>query len=151
MSQDFSRSANRLLSALPEDEYERLEPYLTSVNLPLGTVFYEAFDKIETIYFPKTSLISLVNTLETGATTEIGLIGGTGLIGLPAILGNSDSKQRAIVQVADGAIKISAAVLKREFDRGGELQKIIHQYIDTRLSEVAQLAVCNRHHSIEPI
>ena len=149
MSQDFSRSGNRLLSALPEDEYKRLEPYLTSVSLPLGTVFYEAYEQIETIYFPNTSLISLVNTLETGATTEISLIGGTGLVGLPAIFGNGDSKQRAIVQVSDGATKISAKVFKREFARGGELQKILHQYIDTRLGEVAQLAVCNRHHSIE--
>lgn len=149
MSQDVSRSANRLLSALPEDEYERLEPYLTSVSLPLGTVFYEASEQIETVYFPKTSLISLVNTLETGATTEISLIGGTGVVGLPVILGSGNSQQRAIVQVADSAIKISAKVLKREFDRGGELQKILLQYIDTRLNEVAQLAVCNRHHTIE--
>lgn len=95
MSQDRSRSANRLLSSLPQAEYARLEPYLTSVSLPLGTVFYNASEKIETVYFPNTSLISLVNTLENGATSEIALVGGTGMVGLPAILGSGYSNQRA--------------------------------------------------------
>lgn len=147
--QDDSRSANRLIRALPEKEYARLEPYLTSVNLNLGKVFYEASEKIETIYFPNTSLISLVNTLETGATTEISLIGGTGVVGLPAILGSGYSSQRAIVQIPDHAIKISAKILKQEFDRGEELTRILLRYIETRLNEVAQIAVCNRHHTIE--
>ncbi|MBE9043473.1 Crp/Fnr family transcriptional regulator [Pleurocapsales cyanobacterium LEGE 10410] len=149
MIQDSSRSANRLIRALPEKEYARLEPYLTSVDLDLGKVFYEASEKIETIYFPNTSLISLVNTLETGATTEISLIGGTGLVGLPAILGSGYSSQRAVVQIPDHAVKISAKILKHEFDRGNELTRIVHRYIETRLNEVAQIAVCNRHHTIE--
>ena len=149
MSQGYSRSANRLLSELPEAEYERLEPYLTSVSLTIGTIFYEASDRIETIYFPSTSVISLVNTLENGATTEVSLIGGTGMIGLPAILGNGISKNRAIVQVADSAMKISAEILKQEFKRGGELQNVLHRYTETRIDELSQLAVCNAHHTIE--
>ena len=149
MSQDRSRSANRLLSALPQDEYERLEPYLTFVSSDLGTVFYEASDKIETVYFPNTCLISLVNTLSNGSTTEVSIVGGTGMVGLSAILGSGISQNRAIVQVADGAMKISARVLKQEFKRGGELQNIIHRYVEARLSEVVQLAVCNAHHTIE--
>ncbi|MBE9044342.1 Crp/Fnr family transcriptional regulator [Pleurocapsales cyanobacterium LEGE 10410] len=149
MSQDLSRSANRLLSSLPKAEYERLEPYLISVSAPLKTVFYEASDKIETVYFPNTSLISLVNTLENGATTEVSLVGGTGMIGLPVILGSGMSKNRAIVQVEDSAMKISAEILKREFKRGGELQNILHRYTETRIDEITQLAVCNAHHTIE--
>jgi CRP-like cAMP-binding protein len=149
LTQNHSRSANRLLAALPEDEYNRLEPHLISVSLPLRTVCYEASQKIETVYFPHSALISLVNTLSNGTTTEIGIIGGTGMVGLPAILGNGYSTQRALVQMADGCSKISALVLKREFDRGGELQKILLNYAQTRLDEVAQLAVCNRHHTIE--
>jgi CRP-like cAMP-binding protein len=149
MTQDHSRSANRLLAALPEDEYNRLKPYLVSESLTVGTVFYEASAKIETIYFPNRALVSLVNTLSNGATTEIGIIGGTGMIGLPVILGDGYSSQRAIVQVADGTLKISAVILKQEFDRGGKLQQILLKYAHTRLSEVAQLAVCNRHHTIE--
>ena len=149
MSQDRSRSANRLLSALPEAEYERLEPYLTSISLPVGTVFYEASEKIETIYFPNTSLISLVNTLSNGATTEVSLVGGTGMVGIPAILSSGISQNRAIVQVPNHAMKISAEILKQEFKRGGELQNILHAYIETRISEISQLAVCNAHHTIE--
>jgi CRP-like cAMP-binding protein len=149
VTQDHLQSANRLLSALPENEYQRLEPHLKSVCLSVGTVVYEASEKIETVYFPNNSLISLVSTLKNGATTEIALVGGTGMVGLPVILGNDHSSQRAIVQVADGAIKISALILKQEFDRGGELQKILLRYVETRLREVAQLAVCNRHHTIE--
>lgn len=149
MSQDRSHSANRLLAALPEAEYQRLEPYLTSVSLSAGTVLYEASEKIDTVYFPNTALISLVSILENGATTEISLIGGTGMVGLPVILGSGYSNHRAIVQVPDNVMKISALVLKREFDQGGELQKILHRYIETRLNEVAQIAVCNRHHTIE--
>ena len=149
MFQNHSRSANRLLSSLPEAEYKRLEPYLFPVKLSTGTIFYEASDKIETVYFPQTALISLVSTLNNGATTEIGIIGGTGIIGLSVCLGSGYSKHRAIVQVADGALKISAKVLKQEFDRGGELQKSLLRYTETRLDEVAQLAVCNAHHTIE--
>lgn len=149
MTQDLSRSANRLLCALSQTEYERLEPHLIYTSLSRGTVFYEALEQIENIYFPQTSLISLVNLLEDGSSTEISLIGGTGMVGLPVILGSGLSQQRAIVQVPNSAFKISALVLKQEFDRGGELQKILLRYVETRLSETAQLAACNRHHVIE--
>jgi CRP-like cAMP-binding protein len=149
MLQDHSRSANRLLSSLPENEYERLEPYLISTTLSTGTVFYEAGEQIETVYFPNTSLISLVNTLENGATTEISLVGGTGVVGLPVIFGTSISNNRAVVQIPDNALKIAAKVLKGEFDRGEELQRVLLRYCDTRLKEVGQIAACNRHHTIE--
>lgn len=149
MSADSFPSANRLLAALSEESYQRLEPYLTSVKLSSGTVLYHANQKIETVYFPNNALISLVNTLKNGSTTEIGIIGGTGMVGLPVVLGSGYSKQLAIVQVPNGAIKISALILKQEFDRGEELQESIHRYIETRLDEVSQLAVCNRHHTIE--
>ncbi len=149
MPQDCSRSANRLLAALPEFEYQRLEPHLDHVSLSVETVFYEASEKIETVYFPKMALISLVSILSNGSTTEVSLVGGTGMVGLPVIFGNNFSHNRAIVQVPNGGIKISAQVLKQEFDRGGELQRQLLFYADTRLKEVAQLAVCNRHHTIE--
>ena len=149
MSQDHSRSANCLLSSLSKTVYERIEPHLSSISLPLGTVVYEASEKIEVVYFPNTSLISIVNTLNNGGTTEVSVVGGTGFLGLPAILGSGHSKNRAVVQIADGAIKISAEILKQEFDRGGELQKVLLRYTETRLDEVTQLAVCNAHHTIE--
>ena len=149
MSKDQLRSANRLLRALPENAYQRLEPYLNSVTFSQGTILYEACDKIDTIYFPNTALISLVNILTSGTTTEVGLIGSTGMVGFPAILSDARSIYRAVVQIPGSCIKISALVLKQEFDRGEELQKLLLKYVQTRLSEVGQLAVCNRHHTIE--
>lgn len=149
MTQDNLRSANHLLKALPADEYSRLEPYLSSESFCAKTVFYEASEKIETVYFPNTALVSLVHTLGNGTTTEIGIIGKTGMIGLPAILANGYGNKRAIVQIDGSVVKISALVLKREFDRGGELQKVLLNYAQSRLEEVSQLAVCNCHHTIE--
>ncbi|MGD1920465.1 MAG: Crp/Fnr family transcriptional regulator [Pleurocapsa sp.] len=91
----------------------------------------------------------MVSTLKNGATAEVGLIGGTGVVGLPVFLGSGYSKNRAVVQVADGALKISAKMLKREFELGGTLQKLLLQYTETRLDQISQLAVCNAHHTIE--
>ena len=149
MSQDRSPSANRFLSSLPEVEYQRLEPYLTPVKLTLGQVLYETFDKIETVYLPQTALISLVSILKNGATTEIGTVGRTGVVGLSVCLGSGGSRHRVIVQVAGEALKISAQIFKQEFDRGGKLQKSILRYTEARLNETAQLVVCNTHHKIE--
>ena len=149
MSQEPSLTSNRILAALPKDEYQRLEPYLTSVSLDTGTILYEASDTVETVYFPNSALISLVYILANGATTEISLVGSTGIIGLPAILSNGYSHHRALIQVADSVTKIPASVVKREFDRGGKLQRLLLDYAQTRINQVAQLAVCNRHHIIE--
>ena len=142
-------SNNRLLTALPEIVYQRLEPYFTFVSLPVGEICYEALEKIDTVYFPNTALISLVSTLSDGFTSEISLVGSTGMIGLPVILGSGYSQHRAFIQVSGSIVKISASILKNEFDTGGELQKLLLAYVEDRLNEVAQLSICNRHHNIE--
>ena len=149
MLPDHFYSANRLLAALPEVEYLRLKPYLISTSVASKIVLYEPLDKIETVYFPNTSLISLVNTLKNGAITEVSLVGSTGMIGLSAILDNGIIKNRAVVRVPGNTMKISAEILKQEFGRGGELQNILLRYTQTRLDEITQLAICNAHHIIE--
>ncbi len=149
MSSEQSRSANHLLAALPEEVYQRLEPHLSPVKLTLGTILYEPLAEIDTVYFPHNALISLVTTLENGSTTEIGIVGKTGCLGLPVILGSGRSYSGAMVQIADGAMKMSAMVLKKEFDRGEELHSLLLRYTETRLKETSQLAVCNRNHTIE--
>lgn len=149
MSQVRSLSTNRLLSALSEAEYKRLEPYLTSISLPRKTVLYEALEEIETVYFPQTALICLVNTLTDGKNTEVGLIGFTGTIGLEAILSKGYSYDRAVVQISGEIVKIPASILRQEFDRGEELQRVLLKYALSRLNDVSQLAVCNCHHTIE--
>ena len=149
MTQNFLRSTNHLLAALPKDEYQRLEAYLTPTSLSTGTVIYKPLERIETVYFPNNALISSTYSLSNGSSVEIGLIGSTGMIGLPVIFGNNYSHERVVVLVEDGAMKISAEVLKREFERGKELQRLLLMYADNRLQEIIQLTACNRHHVIE--
>lgn len=148
MSQNCSRSSS-LLAALPKIEYQRLEPYLIPISLSRGLILYEASDIVKTVYFPHTALVSLVTTLVDGSTTEIGLINSTGIVGLSAIISNGYSNHRAIVQIPDSGTKIAASVLKQEFDRGGELQRLLLNFAQLRIDQTAQLAVCNRHHIIE--
>lgn len=149
MDKSNLKQANGILAALPEDEYQRLDPYLTLVDLSSGNILYEPQELIETVYFPVSALISIVSTLDDGITTEIGLIGNNGIIGLPVVLGSRRSSNRIIVQVSNTAIKVAAQVLKKEFDRQGELQRLLLLYSEARLIQVSQQAVCNRHHSIE--
>lgn len=145
----MSQPINRLLAALPEIEYRRLEPYLTYVSLSVGENCHDALEEIDTVYFPHTALISLVSTLSEGYTTEVSLIGYTGVVGLPIILGSGYSQHCAFVQVPGEATKISALILKQQFETGGKLQKLLLRYVEDRLNEVAQLSVCNNHHNIE--
>lgn len=149
LSQSSPRSSNRILAALPESAYQRLEPHLTTISVSRSEVLYEVSEKIQTVYFPNSALVSLVSILLNGATTEIGLIGGTGVVGLPAILSNGYSQHRAVVQIADSVTKISATALKREFDRGEELQRLLLNFAQIRIDQTSQIAVCNRHHIIE--
>ena len=149
MDKSNLKQANGILAALPEDEYQRLDPYLKLVDLSSGNILYEPQELIETVYFPVSALISIVSTLDNGITTEIGLIGNNGIIGLPVVLGSRRSSNRIIVQVSNTAIKVAAQVLKKEFDRQGELQRLLLLYSEARLIQVSQQAVCNRHHSIE--
>ena len=148
MSRSMSLN-NRLLTALPEIEYRRLEPYITLTSLPAGEICYETMEEIDTVYFPNTALISLVSTLSDGFTTEVSLVGCTGMVGLPVILGSGYTQHRTIVQVPGNVIKISALILKQEFEKGGQLQKFLLAHVEDRLNEVSQLSICNRHHNIE--
>lgn len=145
----LASSVNQILVALPKDEYQSLGTDANSVELSTGTVLYETLDTIETVFFPCSAIISLVSILENGATTEVGLVGNTSMLGLSVILGNDISFERAIVQVAGIAIKIPAHAVKREFARGKKLQKLLLLCAEIRISEASQLAVCNRHHTVE--
>ncbi|ACB52157.1 hypothetical protein cce_2809 [Crocosphaera subtropica ATCC 51142] len=149
MNISYSPLNNRLLAALPEREYQRIAPHLEFVNLRLGQVLYEAHTLIQWVYFPHRSMISIVSRLKSNVTTEIGLIGQEGIVGLPVILGGNYAVHQAVVQVADGAFKIKADILKQEFQRGETLHKILLLYTETRLHQVSQIAVCKSHHCIE--
>ncbi|MGY6530163.1 MAG: Crp/Fnr family transcriptional regulator [Cyanobacterium sp.] len=144
-----SISLNKLLSTLTESEFEKIAPHLHEVTLASGTILHEAYEPIEVVYFPLTAMISLVSIMEDGGTTEIGLVGNEGMIGLPVFLGGKYSISRAIVQMQGKSLKMRSETLIREFKEAGALQKILLLHTQARLTQIAQSAACNRQHKIE--
>ena len=148
--QMLATPANNLLySLLSFPEYQELKSHLECVSLPLGTIIHYEYQPIEYVYFPNQAMISLVATMENGATTEISLVGKEGMVGLPVILGGESINYEAVVQVTGTAMRIKASIIKEYFERFPELRKIILLYIQIRLSYISQLAACNRQHKIE--
>ena len=140
---------NQILSALPSSEYKRLRDHLKPVNLISGEILLEPNEPIEKIYFPQRAMISLVSIMMDGSTTEIGLVGNEGMIGLPAILGGESTTSRTIVQISGTALEISADVVRKEFQRGEKLYELLLLYTQALLTQVSQSAACNRQHNIE--
>lgn len=144
-----SEPANQLLAALPTSEYQRLAPHLQSVSLIPGQILYQSQEKINEVYFPEQGLISLVTTLENGATIEIARVGKEGLIGISVILGSDLSINSAIVLIAGRAMKIKAEILQQEFKQGEQLPRLLLLSIQMRLTQVMQNAACYSQHKIE--
>jgi CRP-like cAMP-binding protein len=140
---------NRLLAALPAADYERLLPELELVPLPLGWAVYEAGGHLGYVYFPINSIISLLYVMEDGASAEIAVTGFDGVVGIALFMGGETTLSRAVVQSAGYGYRLKAAVLKREFKQGGELQHLALRYTQALITQMAQTAVCNRHHSVE--
>ena len=142
--------ANDLLYCLLSyREYRELVPHLECVSLPLGTIIHEEYAPVDYVYFPNQAMISLVATMDNGATTEISLVGKEGMVGLPVVLGGKSINYEAVVQVTGTAMRVEAQTMKALFERFSELRKIILLYVQVRLSYVGQLAACNRQHKIE--
>lgn len=140
---------NRLLAALPEEEFARLQPNLTTVSLPLGEVLHESSEPLDYVYFPTTAIISLLYIMENGASAEIGVAGNEGLVGVALFMGGGTTPNRAIVQSAGGVVKLRPQALHDEFMRGGSFQRLLLRYAQALLTQVSQTAVCNRLHSVE--
>ena len=140
--------ANRLLAALPIEERERLIPHLSPVSLNLGHVVYESGDRLSHIYLPTTAVVSMLHVMENGASAEIAVVGKDGLLGVTMFMGGETIPSRAIVQSAGEAYKLSGDVVRQEFARGGAVQHLFLRYTQTLITQIAQTAVCNRHHSI---
>ncbi|MGO4581231.1 Crp/Fnr family transcriptional regulator [Cupriavidus sp. 2TAF22] len=137
------------MSVLPEVEWARLTPLLAAVDLPLGHVIYESGDRLDHVYFPTTSIISLLYVMEDGASAEIAIVGNEGIVGVALFMGGETTPSRAIVQSAGRAYKLSGAAMKQEFNRGGPMQRLLLRYTQSLITQMAQTAVCNRHHSID--
>jgi CRP-like cAMP-binding protein len=149
MPETTSQSKNRLLAALPGSEYQRLSPHLESVQMPHGQILYEEDGPVEYVYFPTGCLISLVTLMQSGATIEVGLVGNEGMSGITALLGEGTSPERAIVQIADGAMRAKFSVIQEEFRRGGALHDLLLRYTRSFVKQVAQTAACNASHTVE--
>lgn len=140
---------NKLLAALPAAVYGRLDPQLELVPLTLGASVYEAGAKQPYVYFPIDCIVSLLYVMKDGASAEIAVVGNEGLVGISLFMGGDTTPSRAVVQSAGRAYRLRAKVLKSEFRSGGPLQHLLLRYTQALITQMAQTAVCNRHHSIE--
>ena len=140
---------NRLLAALPKDEYRRLLPNFELVPLTFGEVIYQPGDLIRYVYFPTAGILSLLAAAEEEATLEVGIVGREGMVGLPIFMGVKTSRDCAVVQGAGAAMRMKATAFRKECTNGGSLPRQLRRYTHSRLTQVSQGAACNRFHSIE--
>src|ERR1051325_3243467 len=143
------RLENPLLPSLPPDEYERLRPNLRPVSFSLGEVVYEFGGQLDYVYFPTTSIVSLLYTMENGSSAEMGLTGNDGVVGIALFMGGGTMPNRAVVQSAGAAMKMKAKVLQDEFAKAGKFQQLLLRYTQALITQISQTAVCNRLHSVE--
>lgn len=140
---------NQLLAVLAPAEWERWEPHLECVELPLGRVLYESGRKLGHVYFPVDAIVSLLYVMEDGASAEIAVVGREGIVGIAVFMGGESTTNRAIVQSAGRGYRLRAGVLMEEFERGGLVQHLLLRYTQALITQMAQTAVCNRHHNLD--
>ena len=140
---------NTLLAALPDLEWRRLQSSLTPIHMPLGVALYESGALLDHVYFPTTSIVSLLYVLVDGASAEIAVVGNDGLVGVALFMGGETTPSRAVIQSEGWAFRLKGQILKEEFTRGGAMQHLLLRYTQALLTQMAQTAVCNRHHSID--
>src|SRR2546429_8624756 len=135
---------NHLLDALPRGDYERLAPHLELIPMKLGDVLYEPGIRMRYVYFPTTSIVSLLYVMENGASAEIAIVGNEGILGISLFMGGETTPSRAVVQSAGHAFRLSAELLKDEFGRFGPTMHLLLRYTQALITQMAQTAVCNR-------
>lgn len=139
---------NHILGALPEDEYLRIQPDLELIPMPLGWAICESGCQMGYVYFPTTSIVSLLSVVGSGVSAEIAITGFDGLVGVALLMGGQSTPGRAVVQSAGFGYRIKASVFKREYDRGGLLQHQVLRYIQALIIQMTQTALCKRHHTV---
>jgi CRP-like cAMP-binding protein len=144
-----SPKQNHLLAALPATDYARLVPNLELVSMPLGWAVYESGGRMGYLYFPTTCIVSLLYVMESGASAEIAITGNDGLVGISLFMGGESTPSRAVVQSAGHGYRLKAKVLKKEFALGGQLQQLALRFTQALITQMAQTAVCNRHHAVD--
>lgn len=149
MSVGASPRQNQLLAVLPDAVYALLSPHLERIPLALGQALYESGGEQGYVFFPTTSIVSLLYVMQDAASAEIAIVGNEGVVGIALFMGGESTTNRAVVQSAGEAYRLSAGVMKAEFNKGGDLQHILLRYTQALITQMAQTAVCNRHHSVE--
>jgi CRP-like cAMP-binding protein len=149
MTAPHSPKQNHLLAALPAAEFDRLLPYLELVLMPLGEALYESGGRLQHVYFPTTSIVSLLYVMENGASAEIAVVGNEGILGVSLFMGGETTPSRAVVQSAGYGYRLKAQLLKDEFNRAGPVLHLLLRYTQALITQMSQTAVCNRHHSLE--
>ena len=140
---------NHLLASLPATEWARWEPLLEPVELPLGEILYESGGTMSHVYFPVNAIVSLLYVMEDGASAEIAVVGKEGLVGISLFMGGGSTPSRAVVQSAGRGFRLKAKALKDEFGRSGAVMHLLLRYTQALITQMAQTAVCNRHHSLD--
>ena len=148
MTATFDPKKNQLFAALPDAEWRRWLPQLEWVNLPLGMVLYESGITLDHVYFPTTAIVSLLYVMENGASAEIAVVGNEGIVGVSLFMGGESTPSRAVVQSAGEGFRLRAAAIKEEFKRAPVLHLLL-RYTQALITQMAQTAVCNRHHSLD--
>ena len=140
---------NQLLAALPDMEWQRWLPQLEAVDMPLGLVLYESGATLSHVYFPTTAIVSLLYVMENGASAEIAVVGNEGIVGISLFMGGESTPSRAVVQSAGRGFRLKAQIVKDEFNRAGPVLHLLLRYTQALITQMAQTAVCNRHHSLD--
>jgi CRP-like cAMP-binding protein len=141
--------SNFLLAALPDAEWARWLPQIEHVVMPLGKVLFESGSRPTHVYFPTTSIVSLLYVMEDGASAEIAVVGNEGVVGISLFMGGASTPSRAVVQSAGEGFRLKADLLMQEFNRAGPVMHLLLRYTQALITQMAQTAVCNRHHSLD--
>ena len=149
MAKPVRPTDNHLLAALSEAEGSRIFPQLELVPMPLANVLYESGSHLDHVYFPTNCIVSLLYVMADGASAEIAVVGNEGLVGIALFMGGETTPSRAVVQSAGSAYRLAGAQMKQEFNRAGEMQNLLLRYTQALLTQMAQTAVCNRHHTVD--
>ncbi|MBC7455654.1 MAG: Crp/Fnr family transcriptional regulator [Massilia sp.] len=149
MSSKQDPNQNHLLAALLDAQSSSLSPHLELVPMKLGDVLYEPGDTLSYVYFPTSSIISLHYLLENGGSSEMAGVGNEGVLGVALFMGGESTPSRAVVQTGGFGYRLAASVIMAEFDRAGPVMRLLLRYIQALLTQMAQTAVCNRHHTVE--
>ena len=149
MSVVLDPKINQLLAALPPADWKRWLPELEWIDLPLGEVLYESGNLQTHVYFPATAIVSLLYVMESGASAEIAVVGREGVVGISLFMGGESTPSRAVVQSAGHGFRMKAPAIKDEFNRSGPAMHLLLRYTQALITQMAQTAVCNRHHSVD--